>query len=218
MTDARGGPLGGPNDWSAGFMPAAYQGTLFRSTGDPIVDLKPPASVTPEDQRAAARCAGEAQRAGHAAVSRQQRAGRAHLVLRAGLPDAGVRAERRRHRQRIGRDEEALWPRRQDHRAVRPAVPDGAPAGRARGAVRAGVLGRRRQPERRHVGRPRRHQVEPHAARGRDRSADGGAARRPEGARAARARRWSSCTRSSGACRFLSEASDAITTPARRRC
>jgi hypothetical protein len=51
MTDARGGPLGGPNDWSAGFMPAAYQGTLFRSTGDPIVDLKTPAGMTPEDQR-----------------------------------------------------------------------------------------------------------------------------------------------------------------------
>jgi hypothetical protein len=52
MTDARGGPLGGPNDWSAGFIPAAYQGTLFRSTGDPIVDLKPPAGLTPGDQRA----------------------------------------------------------------------------------------------------------------------------------------------------------------------
>ncbi len=52
MTDARGGPLGGPNDWSAGFMPAAHQGTLFRSTGDPIVDLKPPAGMTAEDQRA----------------------------------------------------------------------------------------------------------------------------------------------------------------------
>ncbi len=52
MTDARGGPLGGPNDWSAGFMPAAYQGTLFRSTGDPIVDLKPQAGMSPEDQRA----------------------------------------------------------------------------------------------------------------------------------------------------------------------
>jgi uncharacterized protein (DUF1501 family) len=51
MTDARGGPLGGPNDWSAGFMPAAYQGTLFRSTGDPIVDLKPAAGMSPEDQR-----------------------------------------------------------------------------------------------------------------------------------------------------------------------
>ena len=52
MTDARGGPLGGPNDWSAGFMPAAHQGTLFRSTGDPIVDLKPPAGMSAEDQRA----------------------------------------------------------------------------------------------------------------------------------------------------------------------
>src|SRR4030095_12740103 len=52
MTDARGGPLGGPNDWSAGFMPAAHQGTLFRSTGDPISDLKPPAGMSPEDQRA----------------------------------------------------------------------------------------------------------------------------------------------------------------------
>ncbi len=51
MTDARGGPLGGPNDWSAGFIPAAYQGTLFRSTGDPIVDLKPPSGLTPEQQR-----------------------------------------------------------------------------------------------------------------------------------------------------------------------
>jgi hypothetical protein len=51
MTDARGGPLGGPNDWGAGFMPAAYQGTLFRSTGDPIVDLKPPAELTPAEQR-----------------------------------------------------------------------------------------------------------------------------------------------------------------------
>jgi uncharacterized protein (DUF1501 family) len=52
MTDARGGPLGGPNDWSAGFMPAAFQGTLFRATGDPIVDLKPQAGLTPDDQRA----------------------------------------------------------------------------------------------------------------------------------------------------------------------
>jgi len=50
--DARGGPLGGVNDWSSGFIPAAYQGTLFRSAGDPIVDLKPPSGVSPEQQRA----------------------------------------------------------------------------------------------------------------------------------------------------------------------
>jgi uncharacterized protein DUF1501 len=50
--DARGGPIGGVNDWSAGFLPAAYQGTLFRATGDPIVDLRPPSSVSSAQQRA----------------------------------------------------------------------------------------------------------------------------------------------------------------------
>jgi hypothetical protein len=49
--DYRGGPLGGPANWSAGYMPAAYQATVFRSSGDPIIDLKPPAEVTPEQQR-----------------------------------------------------------------------------------------------------------------------------------------------------------------------
>src|SRR3954453_5303311 len=49
--DHRGGPLGGPANWSAGYMPAAYQATIFRSAGDPIIDLKPPAEVTPEQQR-----------------------------------------------------------------------------------------------------------------------------------------------------------------------
>ena len=51
IQDGRGGPLGGVNDWSSGFIPAAYQGTLFRSTGDPIIDLKPPSEVSPEQQR-----------------------------------------------------------------------------------------------------------------------------------------------------------------------
>jgi hypothetical protein len=32
-------------------MPAAFQGTLFRASGDPIVDLKPVAGMTPETQR-----------------------------------------------------------------------------------------------------------------------------------------------------------------------
>ncbi|HYM09689.1 MAG TPA: DUF1501 domain-containing protein, partial [Bryobacterales bacterium] len=50
--DARGGPFGGPADWSAGFMPAAYQGTIFRSTGDPIIDLRPPGDLPPQEQRA----------------------------------------------------------------------------------------------------------------------------------------------------------------------
>src|SRR5689334_1092921 len=50
--DARGGPLGGPSDWSQGFMPAAFQGTVFKASGMPIVDLKPPAEVSPDQERA----------------------------------------------------------------------------------------------------------------------------------------------------------------------
>jgi hypothetical protein len=50
--DARGGPFGGPANWTAGFMPAAYQGTVFRASENPIVDLKPPSYVTPDEQRA----------------------------------------------------------------------------------------------------------------------------------------------------------------------
>ncbi|MEJ7606738.1 MAG: DUF1501 domain-containing protein [Bryobacteraceae bacterium] len=52
MYDPRGGPFGGPANWSAGFMPAAYQGTVFRPAGTPIVDLNPPENITPEEQRA----------------------------------------------------------------------------------------------------------------------------------------------------------------------
>ena len=51
FSDWRGGPIGGAPNWGNGFMPAAYQGTPFRSSGDPIVDLKPPTEMTPERQR-----------------------------------------------------------------------------------------------------------------------------------------------------------------------
>ncbi|MEW5976051.1 MAG: DUF1501 domain-containing protein [Acidobacteriota bacterium] len=52
MYDWRGGPIGGAPNWSAGFMPAAYQGTPFRASGAPIVDLEPPSFVDPHLQRA----------------------------------------------------------------------------------------------------------------------------------------------------------------------
>lgn len=42
MYDWRGGPIGGAPNWSSGFMPAAFQGTSFRSGNVPIVDLNPP--------------------------------------------------------------------------------------------------------------------------------------------------------------------------------
>ena len=51
MTDPRGGPIGSASNWSAGYMPAAYQGTLFRSVGSPLLDLATPEGTTERTQR-----------------------------------------------------------------------------------------------------------------------------------------------------------------------
>ncbi len=52
MLDQRGGPISGQPNWSSGFMPASYQGTLFRPQGDPVLDLRGPDELGPEAQRA----------------------------------------------------------------------------------------------------------------------------------------------------------------------
>jgi hypothetical protein len=51
ILDKRGGPIGGQPNWSSGFMSAAWQGTLFRPVGDPILDLRGPEYLTRQAQR-----------------------------------------------------------------------------------------------------------------------------------------------------------------------
>ena len=51
MTDPRGGPIGNVSNWSAGYMPATYQGTLFRGSGSPLLDLAKPAGTSDGTQR-----------------------------------------------------------------------------------------------------------------------------------------------------------------------
>jgi hypothetical protein len=51
LLDHRGGPISGPPNWSSGFMPAAFQGTQFRTSGDPILNLRPPNGITSTQQR-----------------------------------------------------------------------------------------------------------------------------------------------------------------------
>src|SRR5262245_62055487 len=73
------GIKGGPLNWSAGFLPTAFQGTLFRSQGCPILNLKRPKDSSELDQRAQldllARLNGE------------------HLSQHAGEPDLSTRIE-----------------------------------------------------------------------------------------------------------------------------
>ena len=41
LDDPAGLPVNGVENWQAGFLPPVYQGTRFRSTGSPVLDLEP---------------------------------------------------------------------------------------------------------------------------------------------------------------------------------
>jgi hypothetical protein len=51
MLDPAGGPISGAKNWSSGYMPASFQGTLLRSGGVPVLDLKRPEGVSEGQQR-----------------------------------------------------------------------------------------------------------------------------------------------------------------------
>src|SRR5438270_8870560 len=53
MPQPEGPPEGGAPCWGAGFLPAVYQGTVFRAGANPILNLKPPPGMTPQRQKAA---------------------------------------------------------------------------------------------------------------------------------------------------------------------
>src|SRR6478672_6514334 len=46
------GVKGGNLNWSSGFLPTTYQGTLFRPGDTPVINLKQPSDITRADQRA----------------------------------------------------------------------------------------------------------------------------------------------------------------------
>ncbi|MEY2787621.1 MAG: hypothetical protein RLZZ34_764 [Verrucomicrobiota bacterium] len=51
MLDPRGGPTTGAPNWASGYMPGVHQGTVLRTSGEPILNLKPPAGSDREHQR-----------------------------------------------------------------------------------------------------------------------------------------------------------------------
>src|SRR5262249_41525034 len=51
LLQPEGTPEGGAPCWGAGFLPAAYQGTLLRKGSSPVMNLKPSAEVGPERQQ-----------------------------------------------------------------------------------------------------------------------------------------------------------------------
>ena len=51
MLDQSGGPISGAKNWTSGYMPASYQGTVFRRKGTPILDLKNAHSMDVQEQQ-----------------------------------------------------------------------------------------------------------------------------------------------------------------------
>ncbi len=48
LDDPLGLPINGVENWNAGFLPPIYQGTRFRSTGSPVLNLRPETPDAPE--------------------------------------------------------------------------------------------------------------------------------------------------------------------------
>jgi hypothetical protein len=51
LTDPGGMPVDGERNWSAGWLPAVYQGTMFRSGRSPVLNLRTPESLPPGARR-----------------------------------------------------------------------------------------------------------------------------------------------------------------------
>lgn len=53
LDDPDGMPVNGIENWTSGFLPPIYQGTRFRSRGQPVLNLRPEKEDAPEAARAA---------------------------------------------------------------------------------------------------------------------------------------------------------------------
>lgn len=51
LGDPGGLPVDGERNWTAGFLPAVYQGTPFRSGSSPVLNLQTPAGIDPQFRR-----------------------------------------------------------------------------------------------------------------------------------------------------------------------
>ena len=47
LSDPGGLPIDGEKNWSSGWLPAVYQGTVFRSGPSPVLNLQSPDGVSP---------------------------------------------------------------------------------------------------------------------------------------------------------------------------
>ena len=162
-----GGVRSGPAVYGQGFLPAAYQGTSFRPGRNPILNLTPPKGMEPEQQRDLLDTLHK--------LNEQHLEARNHdselaariesyelaFRMQMSAPEAtDVSSESEATKKLYGLDDPVS-------RGFRRALPAGAPPGRARRPLRAGL--ERQRHERRRLGRPHAVRQEPSGARRADR-------------------------------------------------
>jgi len=133
-------PLTARPTGSAGFLPAAYQGTMVRAGAkNPIFDLFPAgAELHHQAERPPTALAilNKLNRDHQATREGDFPPRRPHRLLRAGGAVATERPGGTRHLQGVGSDAEALWPRREDHRGTSARNLPDRPAAAGAGALR----------------------------------------------------------------------------------
>ena len=136
--------------WSSGFLSSEYAGVGLRSAGDPVLYLTDPER---RGSRGAPQDARRGERDQSADLRGTRRSGNefAHRAVRDGLPDADLGAGTCRSEQGAAIDVGSLWAGGEGAGNICLQLPDGAPHGRARRALYAGLqarMGRARQRDR----------------------------------------------------------------------
>ena len=180
LTDA-GEVVGGTKNWSSGFLPASYQGTLFRREGAPILDLAPPQTIGDEQQRGRLDLLNSLNRHYGDAQAGRHGTGSAAAILRAGVPDAGRGARSRGPDEGNRGHAQAVRDGQRGHGEVRLELPAGAAAGGARRAIHRALLGQRQRMGRAHRSRQESRTPLPGDGCADRRAADGSQSARPAG-------------------------------------
>ena len=125
------GTSGGASNFSSGFLPSKYQGTLLRSSGDPILYLSNPEGVTREQQRAALDAVRDLNQERSTETGDPEIASRiASYELAFRMQTAGPELMDFSKESRV--DARDVWRQQRDHEAVRHQLPAGTPHGGAR--------------------------------------------------------------------------------------
>ncbi len=132
-------PVMGVENWSNGFLPSLYQGTVVRPQEPRILNLDPPPHLKGRLTATRAGLLGTTQSPASRPASRLSRSRGSHRQLRTGRADADGRQGSRRFQQRVESDTKDVRHGGSGDEGIRIALPDRPAADRTRRPLCAGL-------------------------------------------------------------------------------